>query len=348
MDYVVSLYSLADCKTGSCLKKTQFSMDSNGFTQVQGESELIPFSQRVSAFLNTEPKTPLGENKFDNKFKIFKMDDSYGILNQYKESIVGKTDDITSPAFYRATLLAAGANETSVATLFCNDTWNGIMTDTVPYSLLQSLYYDMDQDGGRISPALSAELEQTVSQFLGNNVAKQVDSAAADFSHLAFIDPKEIASGFCKVSGVISTNLPQQKNILTSAHRELRNMYDAHLGNVIRFIRKILTLKEVGFGKPVSIRINPVFVTNPTGADVALERLMREARTLLSNHYLQVELTYKKAITDIAALSEGALPASAVNPPVPASNRVNVAKPTETRNVLARGIRGAQNSNSVN
>ena len=222
------------------------------------------------------------------------------------------------------------------------------MTDTVPYSLLQSLYYDMDQDGGRMSPALSAELEQTVSQFLGNNVAKQVDSAAADFSHVAFVDPKEIASGFCKVSGVISTNLAQQKNILTNAHRDLRNLYDAHLSNVIKFIRKILTLKEVGFGKPVSIRVNPVFVSDPRGADVALETLMREARTLLSDHYLQVEVMYKKAITDIAALSEGALPASAANPPVPATNGVSVAKPTETRNILARGIRGAQNSNSVN
>ena len=57
---------------------------------------------------------------------------------------------------------------------------------------------------------------------------------------------------------------------------------------------------------------------------------------------------YKKAITDIAALSEGALPASAANPPVPATNGVSVAKSTETRNILARGIRGAQNSNSVN
>jgi hypothetical protein len=323
-------------------------MDSNGFTQTQGELDLIPFSQRVSAFLNTEPKSPLGTTNIDNKFKIFNLNDSYGILNQYKESIVGKTNDITSPAFYRATLLAAGANESSVATLFCNDAWTGVMSDTVPYSLLQSLYYDMDQDGGRMSPALSAELEQTVSQFLGNNVAKQVDSAAADFSHVAFVDPKEIASGFCKVSGVISTNLAQQKNILTNAHRDLRNLYDAHLSNVIKFIRKILTLKEVGFGKPVSIRVNPVFVSDPRGADVALETLMREARTLLSDHYLQVEVMYKKAITDIAALSEGALPASAANPPVPATNGVSVAKPTETRNILARGIRGAQNSNSVN
>jgi len=323
-------------------------MDSNGFTQTQGELDLIPFSQRVSAFLNMEPKSPLGTTNIDNKFKIFNLNDSYGILNQYKESIVGKTNDITSPAFYRATLLAAGANESSVATLFCNDAWTGVMSNTVPYSLLQSLYYDMDQDGGRMSPALSAELEQTVSQFLGNNVAKQVDSAAADFSHVAFVDPKEIASGFCKVSGVISTNLAQQKNILTNAHRDLRNLYDAHLSNVIKFIRKILTLKEVGFGKPVSIRVNPVFVSDPRGADVTLETLMREARTLLSDHYLQVEVMYKKAITDIAALSEGALPASAANPPVPATNGVSVAKSTETRNILARGIRGAQNSNSVN
>ena len=349
-DFTVSLYTVVDCAKVGCYKVAQFIMEKNGMTRMPNESLLVPFQQRVAGFLNSQPtKIPLMTDDVENKFKIYSIDDSYSIMNDYKEAILGKKNDITSPAFYRATLLAAGVDENTVSTFFCSDAWDGIMTNTVPYALLQSLYYDMDQNGGTMSPAVLSELQTTVDQFVGNNVAAPIDPTASspptDFSNLKFVAPKSIATEFCKVSsGVRNTNLPQQKSILTKAHRDLRDLYDTHLDDTIKFIRKVLTLKEVGYGKPVAIRINPIFLTNPKGADDALEMLVREARKMLSTHYLKVETVYKKAITDISQLGNAYKEVETpVEPNIPVAPKPNVPNPLEVREPLVRGARGPQN-----
>ena len=347
-DFTVSLYTVVDCAKVGCYKVAQFIMEKNGMTRMPNESLVVPLAQRVAGFLNSQSaRIPLMTDDVENKFKIYSIDDSYSIINDYKEAILGKKNDITSPAFYRATLLAAGVDENTVSTFFCSDAWDGIMTNTVPYALLQSLYYDMDQNGGTMSPAVLAELQTTVDQFIGNNVAVPVDPTAAspptEFSNLKFVAPKTIATEFCKVSsGIRNTNLPQQKTILTKAHRDLRDLYDAHLETTIQFIRKVLTLKEIGYGKPVAIRINPIFLTNPKGADDALEMLVREARKMLSAHYLKVETVYKKAITDISQLGNAykEAPVESNTPVVP---KPNIPNPQEVREPLVRGARGPQN-----
>jgi hypothetical protein len=353
-EFLVSLYTTVNCQQVGCRRVVEFITDKNGMTRsLSGDSTLITFSQRVANALNGEPtKIPLLEDTYENKFHIFNIDDSFSIMDDYKEAILGKKNDITSPAFYRATLLAAGVDERTVSTYFCSDAWTGVMTDTVPYALLQSLYYDMDQDFGKMSPSASAELQQTVKQFVGNTISRPVDVSStappSEFSHLQFIAPKDIAKEFCKVTtGVRNTTLPQQRTILTNAHRTLRDLYDNHLENIVKFIRKVLTLKEVGYGKPVAIRINPVFFTDTRGAAAVLEILIREARTMLSAHYLQVETVYKKAVADIAALGN-TYTSERAQANVVAAPKPNVANPSEVRRPLERGPRGPQNANPNN
>jgi len=187
------------------------------------------------------------------------------------------------------------------------------MTSAIPYALLQSLYYD--ENGGTKSAAATDELREVAAGFLKSDIARPyVQNSAVtptEFSQLAFIEPKTVVPAFCGniTSGVRSTNIPAQKDILTKAHQDLRNLYDVHLENVVKFIRKVMSLKEGGWQKRHIIRLNPIFVTSEKGAQAALDGFIAEGRKLISDHYLAVETIYKKAILDISNLGKGVAPA---------------------------------------
>ena len=125
--------------------------------------------------------------------------------------------------------------------------------------------------------------------------------------------------------------------MLTKGHQTIHGLYDAHLQNVVKFIRKILSLKEGGYKQRHIIRLNPVFVTNTKGAQAALDALIKEGRALIADHYLAVETTYKKAIQDMNNLGRGVSTSNAesgkstyvsANTPLP---------PRFSKNVLERG-----------
>jgi hypothetical protein len=244
--------------------------------------------------------------------------------------------------------LATAVANKQVTTSFCTDLWTGIMTETIPYALLQSLYYDSREGGTTIES--SNELSDVAAKFLNNNIAQVSNAAAAqggyEFSKLKFKDPKELAKGFCNVGNRIATS-EQQYNILTNAHRTLRGLYDTHLGNVEKFVRKILSLKDMGYRKAHQIRIDPIFVTSKQGALETLEGFIKEARTLLANHYLEVENVYKTAIQDIGRVGMGVVPASAVEQRVPTLRTKNVEDSKVSSDPLKRGITGESGEEKV-
>jgi hypothetical protein len=271
---------------------------------------------------------------------------AYSVLSYYQNAIVGKTNEkenITSPAIYRAFLIASGLIEDRVDTLFCTDNWRDVMTSAIPYALLQSLYYD--ENGGTKSSSAADELRNTAAGFLKNDIARPyVQNSAvtpSEFSQLAFIEPKTVAPAFCGTvtMGVRSTNIPLQRDILTKAHQDLHGLYDVHLENIVKFIRKILSLKEGGYQKRHIIRLNPIFVTNTKGAQAALDALIVEGRKLLADHYLAVETTYKKAIQDMASLGRGSVPSQSTTASrITTSSRENTPLPSRfSSNVLERG-----------
>ena len=328
IQFRVTLTSITCPESGTCDNSLDFDMDEFGNTFAVGTTvSPMSFASRVGNILNREKKRYLLENPAvlaalaKNKFTPFSNLDSttYAILADYQNAIVdrGKSrEDITSPAIYRAFLLASGFDKGILDTLFCNDYWRGLMTATVPYSLLQSLYYD--QPGGTKSIDATEELRGTVSGFLKNDIARpSVQNSAElprEFSQLAFIEPRKIAPAFCGTvtSGVRPINIPAYINVLTQAHQKLHTMYDAHLQNVVKFIRKILSLKQLGYKQGFSIRLNPIFVTNTNGAQEALDILIKEGRTLLAEHYFSVEMEYKKALLDIVNLGRGVSTESSV------------------------------------
>jgi len=322
--YRVVLSQVTCPETGSCDADT-FDMDDAGNTYATGTTtNPTSFANRVGQVLNRQTNRFLLENpavlalQTKSKFSTFaKLDGSaYSVLSYYQDAIVGTSKDkenVTSPAIYRAFLISSGVVEDRVDTMICTDAWRGVMTSAIPYALLQSLYYD--ENGGTKSAAATDELREVAAGFLKSDIARPyVQNSAVtptEFSQLAFIEPKTVVPAFCGniTSGVRSTNIPAQKEILTKAHQDLRNLYDVHLENVVKFIRKVLSLKEGGWQKRHIIRLNPIFVTSERGAQAALDGFIAEGRKLIADHYLAVETIYKKAIQDIANLGKGVAPA---------------------------------------
>ena len=358
----VTLSNVGECVGDTC-QLYKFSIDSDGNAYSSSSPFPESFSAKVQKYLAYAPKFNLdtggstGSSAPDTSYvrdtalvskpELLTLDK----LNLYKSAIRGINDDnqpinpknVTSPAFYRAFLLATGVRGADVTTTFCTDVWTGSPIDTIPYALLQSLYYDSRDNS--VNESLT-ELNNKASEFIGNNIAVAVkDSAPAlGFAQLKFVDPKTIAKGFCEAGNRIA-NSSEQYNILTNAHRKLRGLYDAHLGNVERFVRKILSLKDMGYRKAHQIRIDPIFVTSSKGALETLEEFIKMARTLLADHYLEVETVYKTAIQDIAKIGMGVVPDSAKESNAPALRTRNVNNAKTSFNPLERGIIG-KNANS--
>ena len=170
------------------------------------------------------------------------------------------------------------------------------------------------------------ELNKVVSTFLSNDIAKPyVPSGVSpvEFSQLAFVEPKTLAKAFCGDInlGRRPTFLAAQQNILKKAHQTLRRLYDDQMENIEKLMSKMIKLKNMGFSRGIELRLADVFVADPTGAEMVLDKFAQEGRQLLASHYLNVETVYKNAIKEFAQISRGELPKTGVNPPIPVAPR---------------------------
>ena len=357
--FTVTLTPVGECEGGVCQLAGKFLVDTDGMAYGSSDGlSFVSFANKINSYLTAAPKYALESGVSAPTLALPSTTTSPAIpislaqFNKYKSAIRGITDDnqlasakdVTSPAFYRAFLLATAVNGKQITTTFCTDVWTGAMTDTIPYALLQSLYDD-NRQGGKTSES-AEELNATASRFLNNNIASATTQGPYNFSQLRFIEPKTIANKFCATGNRIA-NTEAQYNVLTNAHRRLRGLYDTHLGNVEKFVRKILSLKDMGYRKAHQIRVDPIFVTSKQGALETLEGFIKEARTLLANHYLEVETTYKTAITDISKLGAGQVPASALEKSAPVLRTKNVEDATMSSDPLKRSIPGKVGDASV-
>lgn len=346
----VRLAGVVNCPmTGTC-DVAQFDMDDNGNTYpINNPTSPLSFAYRVSPYLNQQQSKVRLESPLEvatlplSKFSAFEKMDStaYSFMEYYERAIRGdsKVKEITSPAFYRAFLLASGSNEKQVDTLFCTDTWRGVMTSTIPYALLQFLYYDVN--GGNKSPDATEELNKVVSLFLTNDIARPYvpgGVSPVEFSQLAFVEPKTLAKAFCgEVSiGKRPIYVELQQTILKKAHQNLRRLYDDQMESVEKLMFKMLRLKNLGLQGGLQLRLTDVFVTDPAGAEVVLDKFVREARQMLSDHYLKVETVYKTAIKEFSQVSRGEVPRTALPQSVPVAPR-QISRNNAPKNVFEQG-----------
>jgi hypothetical protein len=301
-------------------------------------SQLPPsifFADRMRKLLGPDSKgqkVPLEEPReapiaFTEKYSPLhdRNEATFARFQEIKSAIENKPEG-ASPASYRAFLLASEMNGDILNTLFCSDMWaEQRVTNTVAYSLLQSLYIDRPEG---ISESITGnECAQSVAQFLGAKIMKPFvpsGTTPATFDNIAFLKTPTDLDPFCKkidtTTGKRGTRVPDQKKILTDAHKRLRDLYDEQIRAVVAIVRKVLAFKNTGYRKEPLLQLDPVFMSNERGAIVALETIIAEARLLLSKHYFDVEKTYYDALTAVARLSLGNYVA-----PTTGKNQLNVA-----------------------
>jgi hypothetical protein len=224
--------------------------------------------------------------------------ESYDVFKKLKEGLDAKTG--ASPAGYRAFLLASSYRGGILDTKFCEDSWRGsVFTSSIAFTFLQLLYEDGRSETPVTSEA-SEDLEKVASAFVGARLATQETvGTSKSFRNILFAPLPGGLDSFCKrpvASRVF--NKPEQVAILTTAQKSLRRLFDAHVGAVVKFVERIMTIKRRPTGD-YYFRLNEQFVKSPLGALKLLESMIAEARDLLAKHYLEVEVTYNSALLKV-------------------------------------------------
>ncbi len=327
--FLVTIRNIVQCESATC-EDIQFVMDMNGQTYEKREYEEhyagrgpIPvqttFADRMKKYIgpsSSYPKVPLEEPKeealrFGTTYApLFKREtDTYTKFKSIKDAIEKKPEGV-SPASYRAFLLASELDGKILNTLFCTDSWaEKRTTDTVAYSLLNALYVDRPE--GTMESSTAAECAAMVSNFIGAKaLAPYVKSGAttSSFENAAFREVPRQLKEFCgkiSTSGKRGTSSAESQRVLMSAHTMLREMYDNHLKACVNLIRKALSAKTTGYRQPPYLELDARFRDSERGAIAAMEELIAEARTLLSEHYLAVEKVYNGALAALVRQTLG-------------------------------------------
>ena len=219
---------------------------------------------------------------------------------------MNKKPEGTSPAFYRAFLLASRQDREVLQTLFCQDQWaSRKVTNQLSYSLLHSLY--CTREDGTIDSETQLEYSQMINDCLP--VFENISDMRSGLSleQLAFktvpYDLNAICERYQKGSQPITE--PRDIMILREAHNNLHVLYERHIVECVSILTRILTFGSTdGYSKPV-ISLNKRFYNNQFGALEELEKHIKLARIELSTHFLQVERVYQNALEQLSRISRG-------------------------------------------
>jgi len=336
--YMTRLRNLASCSSAPCQEVGTFYLSNKGVTVTAEEFAKIgtttvigiPFADRIDDIINRDSIAkvatvlPLetGPANPDTFLPLNKIDAStFKNLKSIQKALETKSEG-TSPAQYRAFLLASrlekgGSGQPDVLhNLFCGDSWaSRRSTDMVSYALLNALYSDR-QDGGKES-STADELRRTVSEFTGSKVLGdyvKVGTYVESFENTKFpaipaeLDPycKQIStSANFRNSGDRGVVSADDKEILLDAHRQLRELYDTHLQDVVDILKKIVIPKKTTYGQEPELLLTPEFETDERGALILLEEIIKDARTKLAAHFLAVEKTYYGALQKLRERAQG-------------------------------------------
>jgi hypothetical protein len=292
------------------------SMDEQSFTQT--------FSDRVKSFLSmipTEEQYKPAENPFIplnniTKEVISRIVRIHDELKPKGESRSQKLDNVHSPAQLRAFLLASQSqtvNDLQLLTSFCEDIWRGKnVSKILAYGLLDALFRDVRADKGSKTISTSSQLEYNtiLEQFTSKNIMVPVPELVEKFSSfhdLMFAPLPEELGTFCDQS-VKTIDNKIYIELLTNAHKKIRDLYDAHLQNVVSLITsKIISPRSRGYTK-VEWSLNTEFATDSRGALILLESIIKEARVMLAKHYFAVESVYTSTINSMKTIGLGVAP----------------------------------------
>ena len=342
--YRVKLYSTLNCMDRSCkeVENGTFVLLSNGNTMEEAdynkliagtnpiELQFKAFNDRVYPLLQKDEQSRLDvpREKTINSisFAPIRLANTEGYENLKRmEKAIAESVEGTSPAQYRAYLLAARIDPASAGApailhnMFCRDLWeNRKTTDTVSYTLLQTMYNDR-QDGSPES-ATRDEMRSTVQGAVGEKVfldAAPTGAVAQQYDQIRFAARPAQLDPYCKKiqvspgvqdTGERTTRNPDDIKILLEAHKQLRDLYDAHLQSVWDILKKIVIPKRGEYGQAPQFLLTPEFETDERGALVFLEEIIKDARQKIAKHYIDVEKVYYNALNKLRLRVEGESP----------------------------------------
>jgi len=237
-------------------------------------------------------------------------------LNRFKSirtAILGGSAPSNDRGFLLASTLGVSPNGTrqTLKTMVCDDKTQGLLlTSSVAYSLLQSLYEDLPTGDSDFTSA--AECSAVVQRFVSEGLVELATPGSAiptKLSHLKFkTQSKTLASSICAtqtVPGPRSLEIEDLKQAFMTAYILLRDLYDIHVQRVIELLQKLVNF---GTGGSSEIVLEKLFVEHSAGAQVALNSMIHEARALLADHYFQVESVYQGVLRNLEKVQKGQLP----------------------------------------
>lgn len=229
--------------------------------------------------------------------------------------------EFISPAAYRAYLLASMVpiqDASAIESYLCKDTWALTSLNSKPaYASFEALFSykpDVVVEGDERA---SSDKMQFVERMVAFKFAEQKDVGssrdAANFATVQFPDNKDPRNR-AKLAGICSTtrsptlmiNNRESVEILMNGYNTLKQLYLQHVKDVYEFLKTVLTVdsefeqliqlsSEAAGTKPI-IRLNESFVKYSTGSHMALNERILKARTMLGEHYFQVEKIYNETL----------------------------------------------------
>lgn len=279
------------------------------------------FSKILTHKISTEPfreQTELSKETY----KMIKgaSAETIEIFQKYNKSMK-ELETGAAPAPYRAFMLASRLAGPELTTTFCGDKWAGqFTTATLPYSLLQALYDDGIAGTGA-SPRAADACRAAAREFTGAQVATSGAASGADidsFRNIKFAPIPSSLATLCAEQYPQKTSSTNDKAVLIATQRDLRVLYDKHISDMVSIIKKVLSLStDPAVPGSILFNLDERFTADAEGGLASLEKIIEEARNIISRHYLEVEKKYNGALLQLGRYRRGV---TAVNNPVIASS----------------------------
>ena len=234
---------------------------------------------------------------------------TYSRLQKLLETgTVGKLQEGTCLAVYRAYLLASGVITTDTGKLLktyvCHDSWAEQSLSEIPmFALLDQLY--KDRSGDEKEPETQMKYEAFIDRFNSVGTVELKEGGEKSIGNLKF---KKIEKGsFCKdgLSGLDSiTDVGIIENVM-SEYRSITSQLEKLIEDITTVLNKIIDFQLFIQEKRITLR--PVFFTDKRGAHAVLNEFIESIRTTLEEHILSVEQSYYNGTAFMKNMSHNSL-----------------------------------------
>lgn len=270
---------------------------------------LDKYGAKLEAVAGTGPSaTGYSDLTVENKDTFAKLQ------NMLETGSVGKLEEGTCIAVYRAYLLASGIIKTSegnqMKTYVCHDKWaktSKVLNDIPFFSLLEQLY--RDRFGKEMEPSTKNKYELFIDELVSKGTVGYISESAEQkktFNNLQFKDITKNAD-LCKnkLGGLDTVTDTTTINDVIAEYGEISKELVTLIDKITKIIDKIINFSL--FIREGRIKLSPVFVTDPRGAQVVLAEFTGTVRDLLEQHVLKVEEAYAKGFAAITSTNVGSL-----------------------------------------